>query len=139
MTTSRMTPQLTENAQTILKARYLIGDEKAADLFTRVARAVASSEAPESQAKWEEAFYNLMASTKFMPNSPTLFNAGTGQGTLSACFVLPLEDTMQSIMHEATASAMIQKYGGGLGYSFSNLRPRGNHIRTTQGNACGKC
>lgn len=137
MTTSRMTPQLTENAQTILKARYLIGDEKAADLFTRVARAVASSEAPESQAKWEEAFYNLMASTKFMPNSPTLFNAGTGQGTLSACFVLPLQDTMQSIMHEATASAMIQKYGGGLGYSFSNLRPRGNHIRTTQGKACG--
>ena len=71
MTTSRMTPQLTENAQTVLKARYLIGDETAADLFTRVARAVASTEAPESQAKWEETFYNLMASTKFMPNSPT--------------------------------------------------------------------
>ena len=78
-----------------------------------------------------------MAACIFMPNSPTLFNAGTGQGTLSACFVIPVDDKMESIMHAATVSAMIQKFGGGIGYSFSNLRPIGSPIATTQGKACG--
>ena len=137
MTTSRIEPQLTENAHTILKTRYLIGDETAQDLFLRVARAVAEPEDPETRERWADTFYELMATTKFLPNSPTLFNAGTGQGTLSACFVLPVEDTMESIMEAARASAMIQKYGGGLGYSFSKLRPRGSGIKTTQGKACG--
>ena len=137
MTTNRIEPQLTENAHTILKTRYLIGDETAQDLFLRVARAVAEPEDPEIREGWADTFYELMASTKFLPNSPTLFNAGTGQGTLSACFVLPVEDTMESIMEAARASAMIQKYGGGLGYSFSKLRPRGSGIKTTQGKACG--
>ena len=137
MTTNRIEPQLTENAHTILKTRYLIGDETAQDLFLRVARAVAEPEDPETRERWADTFYELMATTKFLPNSPTLFNAGTGQGTLSACFVLPVEDTMESIMEAARASAMIQKYGGGLGYSFSKLRPRGSGIKTTQGKACG--
>ena len=137
MTTNRIEPQLTKNAHTILKTRYLIGDETAQDLFLRVARAVAEPEDPEIRERWADTFYELMASTKFLPNSPTLFNAGTGQGTLSACFVLPVEDTMESIMEAARASAMIQKYGGGLGYSFSKLRPRGSGIKTTQGKACG--
>ena len=137
MTTNRITPQLSDNAITILKTRYLIGDETPEDLFRRVARGVAEAEAPEDRAQWEETFYQVMASTKFLPNSPTLFNAGTGQGTLSACFVLPIEDTMESIMQAATASAMIQKYGGGLGYAFSKMRPRGSKIATTQGKACG--
>lgn len=128
---------LTENAITILKTRYLIGNETPEGMFHRVAHAVASAEAPDAQAKWEETYYNLMTSTRFLPNSPTLFNAGTGQGTLSACFVIPIDDTMESIMQAATASAMIQKYGGGLGYSFSKLRPRGSKIATTQGKACG--
>ena len=128
---------LTENAITVLKARYLLGEESPEDLFRRVARAVAEAEAPEERASWEETFYEMMASTKFMPNSPTLFNAGTGKGTLSACFVIPVEDTMESIMQAATTSAMIQKYGGGLGYAFSKLRPRGSRIATTQGKACG--
>ena len=127
MTTSEIVPQLSENAMTILEARYLIGDETPTDLFRRVAKAIASAEAPEEQARWEETFYDAMASMRFLPNSPTLFNAGTGQGTLSACFVLPVDDTMESIMSAATASAMIQKFGGGLGYAFSNLRPRGNN------------
>ncbi|MEE8442365.1 MAG: adenosylcobalamin-dependent ribonucleoside-diphosphate reductase [Dehalococcoidia bacterium] len=131
------TPQLTDNANTILKARYLVGDETAEDLFRRVAHAVAQAEPPANRAKWEETFYEVMATIKFIPNSPTLFNAGNGQGTLSACFVLPIEDTMESIMGAATASAMIQKYGGGIGYAFSKLRPRGSHISTTQGRACG--
>ena len=137
MTTNRIEPQLTENARTILKTRYLIGNETAQDLFLRVARAVAEPEDPGIRERWADTFYELMASTKFLPNSPTLFNAGTGQGTLSACFVLPVEDTMESIMEAARASAMIQKYGGGLGYSFSKLRPRGSGIKTTQGKACG--
>ena len=131
------TLNLTENAITILKARYLIGDETPEGMFRRVARAVAQAEAPDDQAKWEETYYDLMVSTRFLPNSPTLFNAGTGQGTLSACFVIPIDDTMESIMQAATASAMIQKYGGGLGYAFSQLRPRGSKIATTQGKACG--
>ncbi len=137
MTTNRVVPQLTDNAVTILKTRYLIGDETPEDLFRRVSGAVAEAEATEDRDQWGEAFYQLMASTKFLPNSPTLFNAGTGQGTLSACFVLPIDDTMESIMQSATASAMIQKYGGGLGYAFSKLRPKGSKIATTQGKACG--
>ncbi len=128
---------LTENAITVLQARYLLGEETPEELFRRVAHAVAEAEAPEERASWEETFYEMMASTKFMPNSPTLFNAGTGKGTLSACFVIPVEDTMESIMQAATTSAMIQKYGGGLGYAFSKLRPRGSRIATTQGKACG--
>ena len=98
-----------------LKARYLLGEETPEELFRRVARAVAEAETPEDRAYWEETFYAMMASTKFMPNSPTLFNAGTDQGTLSACFVIPVEDTMESIMKAATTSAMIQKFGGGIG------------------------
>ncbi|MBI4339490.1 MAG: hypothetical protein HY680_06005, partial [Chloroflexi bacterium] len=137
MTTGRIAPALTPNAITILKTRYLIGDETPTDMFVRVARAVASAEPPAERERWEAIYYDLMASARFLPNSPTLFNAGTGQGTLSACFVLPIEDTMESIMQAATASAMIQKYGGGLGYSFGRLRPRGSRIATTQGKACG--
>ena len=131
------TPNLTENAITILETRYLVGDETPEDMLRRVARAVAQAEAPEDRTQWEDTFYQAMATTRFLPNSPTLFNAGTGQGTLSACFVLPIEDTMESIMASATASAMIQKYGGGLGYAFSKLRPQGSKIATTQGKACG--
>ena len=78
-----------------------------------------------------------MSSHKFIPNSPTLMNAGTEQGTLSACFVLPLEDSMESIMKAATDSAMVQKFGGGTGFALSLLRPRGTNISTTHGVACG--
>ena len=129
------TPQLTENALTVLKTRYLINNETPKDLFWRVAKAVAAPE--EDQETWAEQFYEIMADTRFLPNSPTLFNAGTGAGTLSACFVIPVEDTMESIMQAATTSAMIQKYGGGIGYSFSQLRSRGSQITTTHGKACG--
>lgn len=128
-------PQLTENAVTILRTRYLQEGETPEGLFRRVANAIA---APETEREfWSDQFYDLMADCVFMPNSPTLFNAGTGAGTLSACFVIPVEDTMDSIMHAATVSAMIQKYGGGIGYSFGRLRSRGSQIKTTQGRACG--
>ena len=128
-------PQLTENAITVLKTRYLLGDEEPEDLFRRVANAIAQPEAEREH--WAEVFYTIMAEAKFMPNSPTLFNAGTGRGTLSACFVIPIEDTMESIMQAATTSAMIQKYGGGIGYAFSNLRSKASSISTTHGKACG--
>ena len=136
------TLQLTQNAKIVLKTRYLLGDETPEDLFWRVAHAIAEPEDPSLHAfqgrdYWAQEFYDLMTSCRFMPNSPTLFNAGTGQGTLSACFVIPVEDTMESIMQAATTSAMIQKFGGGIGYAFSKLRPRGSPISTTHGKACG--
>ena len=131
------TLQLTENALAVLKARYLIREETPVELFQRVANHIAEAEPPDQRERWAQTFHELMASCQFMPNSPTLFNAGTGQGTLSACFVIPIEDTMESIMHAATVSAMIQKFGGGIGYSFSRLRPRDSPISTTQGQACG--
>ena len=133
-----MSINLTENALTVLKTRYLLAGEEPEDLFRRVAVAVASAEKTKSdQTEWSERFYAMMEEGKFMPNSPTLFNAGTGQGTLSACFVIPVNDTMESIMQAATTSAMMQKYGGAIGYSFSKLRSRGRGIATTHGKACG--
>ncbi len=133
------TLQLTQNAKIVLKTRYLLGNETPEDLFWRVARAIAAPEETSirGQDYWAREFYDLMATCRFMPNSPTLFNAGTGQGTLSACFVIPVEDTMESIMTAASTSAMIQKFGGGIGYAFSKLRSRGSPISTTHGKACG--
>ena len=136
------TLQLTKNAEVVLKTRYLLNNEIPEDLFLRVARAIAEPENPstapgQGRDYWAQIFYDMIASCQFMPNSPTLFNAGTGQGTLSACFVIPIEDTMESIMKAATTSAMIQKFGGGIGYAFSKLRSRGSHISTTHGKACG--
>ena len=133
-----MSINLTENALTVLRTRYLLEGEQPEDLFKRVAIAVATAEKTKADRKeWSEKFYAMMEESKFMPNSPTLFNAGTGQGTLSACFVIPVNDTMESIMQAATTSAMIQKYGGGIGYSFSKLRSKGRGISTTHGKACG--
>jgi len=131
------TLNLTDNGLTVLQTRYLVKDESPSDLFQRVATHIANAESSDQKEYWANSFFDLMASCVFMPNSPTLFNAGTGQGTLSACFVIPVEDKMESIMHAATVSAMIQKFGGGIGYSFSKLRPLGSPITTTQGKACG--
>ena len=79
----------------------------------------------------------MMASLKFLPNSPTMMNAGTGAGTLSACFVLPLTDSMEGIMRAAHDAAMVQKFGGGTGFALSELRPKDSPIKTTHGKACG--
>jgi len=137
--------KLTENATTILEGRYLVKAEKTgefketpSEMFGRVAKAIASCEHSKSdRAKYEKIYYDMMWSLDFMPNSPTLMNAGTGTGTLSACYVLPLNDSMDSIMTATYDQAMIEKYGGGVGFPLSNIRPEGTPIRTTQGQACG--
>lgn len=132
---------LTPQARTILEKRYLQKNsdgeviEIPEQLFERVARTAATME--ENDESWYEIFYNLMVDGIFLPNSPALMNAGTGQGTFSACYVLPLEDTMEGIMKTASHQAMIEKFGGGVGFPLTNLRPEGHLISTTQGFACG--
>jgi len=146
--TTVVTPLISEQAKKVLNHRYLLKNpdgeiiEDSAALFKRVAKAIASVEKtyfilPVEAELIENDFYEMMATLEFVPNSPTLMNAGTEQGTLSACFVLPLEDSMEGIMKAATDSAMVQKFGGGTGFALSKVRPRGDKIRTTHGIACG--
>ena len=145
--------ELSDNARVVLEKRYLRKDsggtsvETPEGMFRRVAHAIAGPEASygnEADADlWEEKFYEVMASLEFVPNSPTLMNAGIeqpdgkGPGTLSACFVMGLEDTMDGIMTTAKEMAMVQKFGGGTGFALSPIRPKGANITTTHGKACG--
>ncbi len=137
--------ELTRNALTVLKTRYLLRDEHGnvtetpEQMFRRVAHAVASAEKiyggnPE---KWETAFYDAMASLLFLPNTPTLINAGKGLGQLAACFVLPVNDCMTSIFDSLKNAALILQSGGGTGFSFSHLRPRADVVKSTGGIASG--
>ena len=134
---------LSDNAKHILEQRYLRRDadgnavETPAELFRRVARAVAQGETDALKPVWEDRFYRLLTSLRFLPNSPTIVNAGTGRGCLSACFVVTPDDNMESIMRVASDAAMIEKWGGGIGFGFSKLRPRNDVIKTTHGHACG--
>ncbi|MCC6237940.1 MAG: adenosylcobalamin-dependent ribonucleoside-diphosphate reductase [Dehalococcoidia bacterium] len=136
--------ELTDNARTVLERRYLLRDpegmvaETPEGMLARVAEAIAAAEPdPSQRARWAQRFYDEMAALRFLPNSPTLMNAGTERGTLAACFVLPVEDSLDSIMHTAYAAAMVQKYGGGTGFSLSRLRRVGAPIASTHGAACG--
>ena len=133
---------LSDNARVIMEKRYLRTDdegnqESPEDLFRRVAHAIAEGEIEDARPMWEDRYCDLLTSLKFLPNSPTLVNAGTGRGCLSACFVVSPEDTMESIMDVARDAAMIEKWGGGIGFGFSKLRPRNDGIMTTHGEACG--
>ena len=139
---------ISENALDVMKKRYLLRDrqgdivEDVQSMWVRVATAVADGDRmhgakPRRVERTAERFYRLMASLDFLPNSPTLMNAGTKQGTLSACFVLPLTDTMEGIRDAAGAQMMVQKFGGGTGFSLSELRPTNSPISTTHGKACG--
>mgnify|MGYP000850516009 FL=1 len=130
---------LSENAKTVLERRYLAKvDSKVVetpeDMLRRVAQSVAQF---EEDPKWEELFFEVMDNLEFLPNSPTLMNAGRELQQLSACFVLPVEDSMEGIFETLKNTALIQKSGGGTGFSFSRLRPNSDIVSTTGGVASG--
>ncbi len=150
--TPRDAVQLSPNAVTVLEKRYLVKDdtgrpaETPSDLFWRVARTVAEADrkygATETQSEQAaQEFYDIMAGRLFMPNSPTLMNAGRPLGQLSACFVLPVDDALSNgksgIYDTLRAMALVHQSGGGTGFSFSRLRPKNDIVRSTMGVASG--
>ena len=139
---------LTPNSLKVLEKRYLKKNEEgkvvetAEELFRRIARAIAAADlkyekSEDDVALLEEEFYSMVTSLGFLPNSPTLMNAGRRLGQLSACFVLPVEDSMESIFDAVKNTAIIHKSGGGTGFSFSNLRPSGDIVGSTKGISSG--
>ncbi|MDH3216485.1 MAG: vitamin B12-dependent ribonucleotide reductase [Candidatus Krumholzibacteria bacterium] len=140
--------KLSENAVTVLSNRYLRRDtegvvlETPDEMFVRVAANISLAEqiydpSESIRRRWEHEFYEVMSNLEFLPNSPTLMNAGTDIQQLAACFVLPVEDSMESIFESVKHAALIQKSGGGTGFSFSRLRPKDDCVQSTKGVSSG--
>ena len=145
---SSPSPELTDNAHAVLKRRYQAKDregnviEEPEEMFRRVAHNLAQADRryggnPDDLAATEEEFYRVMRSLEYLPNSPTLMNAGRELQMLSACFVLPVEDAMESIFETVKQATLVQKSGGGTGFAFSRLRPEGDIVGSTGGVASG--
>ncbi|ALM07776.1 ribonucleoside-diphosphate reductase [Sediminicola sp. YIK13] len=137
-----MPPKIAHNAQILLEERYLQKNGPGASietpdqLFRRVARHIASVE-DKNKDHWEDCFYDHMTKMEFLPNSPTLMNAGLPKGQLSACFVLPINDSLDEIFTTLKNAALIHQSGGGTGYNFSRIRPKNDTISTTGGKSSG--
>ncbi len=141
------TPRLSANALTVLRRRYLAKNEAGvpiespSDMFRRVAENIAEAErlycAHAERGRTAEQFYRLMTQLDFLPNSPTLMNAGRDLQQLSACFVLPVEDSLESIFDALKHQALLHQSGGGTGFSFSHLRPTHDRVASTSGVASG--
>jgi ribonucleoside-diphosphate reductase alpha chain len=144
---TRKKAAISDNARTVLEKRYLKKDDSGVvaetpeDLFFRVAENIASAEkqfnADANTDLWTEKFYNMMVDLDFMPNSPTLMNAGRELQQLSACFVLPVGDSMEEIFTSVKNTALIHKSGGGTGFSFSHIRPKNDRVKSTKGISSG--
>jgi ribonucleoside-diphosphate reductase alpha chain len=141
-------PELSENALKVLQSRYLLKDKEGncidspEQMFNRVATLVVEAEpryggGAIGAKDWHRRFYDLMATLKFLPNSPALMNAKQRNGLLSACFVLPIEDSIEAIFETIKQTALIQKAGGGTGFSLDNLRPTGDLVGSSGGTTSG--